>query len=60
MTRLKHSYFQVSPEMIDRVQVRDLAGPLKDIQRLDTEATPALCLGLVSCWKVNVCPSLRS
>ena len=29
-----HSYFQVSPEMLDWVQVRDLAGLLKDIQRL--------------------------
>ena len=29
-----HSYFQVFPEMFDRVQVRTLAGPLKDIQRL--------------------------
>ena len=29
-----HSYFQVSPEKFDRVQVRTLAGPLKDIQRL--------------------------
>ena len=29
-----HSYFQVSPEMFDRIQVRALAGPLKDIQRL--------------------------
>ena len=29
-----HSYFQVSPEMFDRGQVRALAGPLKDIQRL--------------------------
>ena len=28
-----HSYFQVSPEMLDLVQVRTLAGPLKDIQR---------------------------
>ena len=27
-----HSYFQVSPEMFDPVQVRALAGPLKDIQ----------------------------
>ena len=26
--------FQVSPEMLDRVQVRALAGPLKDFQRL--------------------------
>ena len=29
-----NSYFQVSPEMFDRVQVWALAGPLKDIQRL--------------------------
>ena len=29
-----HSYFQVCPEMLYRVQVRALAGPLKDIQRL--------------------------
>ena len=29
-----HSYFQVSPVMFYRVQVRALAGPLKDIQRL--------------------------
>ena len=36
-----YSYFQVSPEMIDRVQVRSLAGPLKDIQRL--VPTPLLC-----------------
>ena len=32
--RSLHSYFQVSPEMLDLVQVRALAGPLKDIQRL--------------------------
>ena len=29
-----HNYFQVFPEMFDRVQVWALAGPLKDIQRL--------------------------
>ena len=29
-----HCYFQISPEMLDQVQVRALAGPLKDIQRL--------------------------
>ena len=41
---LLHSYFQVSPEMFDRVQVRALAGPLKDIQRLVPK--PLLrCLG---------------
>uniref|UniRef100_A0A4W5JW74 N-acylneuraminate cytidylyltransferase n=1 Tax=Hucho hucho TaxID=62062 RepID=A0A4W5JW74_9TELE len=31
---LLHSYFQVSPEMLVWVKVRDVAGPLKDIQRL--------------------------
>ena len=41
-----HSYFQVSPEMLDRVEVRALAGPLKDIQRLVSK--PLLhCLGCV-------------
>ena len=34
------SYFQVSPEMFDRVQVQALAGPLKDIPLLH-------CLGSV-------------
>ena len=29
-----HNYFQVSLEMFGRVQVRTLAEPLKDIQRL--------------------------
>jgi hypothetical protein len=41
-----HSYFQVSPEKFDRVQVRALAGLLKDIQRLVPK--PLLCcLGCV-------------
>ena len=39
-------YFQVSPEMFDRVQVRALAGPLKDIKR--PVPKPLLCcLGCV-------------
>ena len=43
---LLHSYFQVSPEMFDRVQVWALAGPVKDIQRLVPK--PILhCLGCV-------------
>jgi hypothetical protein len=43
---LLHSYFQVSPEMLDGVQVRALAGQLKDIQRLVLK--PLLrCLGCV-------------
>ena len=56
-----HSYFQVSPEMFDRVQVWALAGPLKDIQRLVLK--PLLhCLG----WMLRVVvllkgePSLQS
>ena len=41
---LLHSYFQLSPEMFDQVQVRALAGPLKDIKRLVPK--PILrCLG---------------
>jgi hypothetical protein len=41
-----HSHFQVSPEILNRVQVRALAGPLKDIQRLVPK--PLLrCLGCV-------------
>ena len=43
---LLHSYFQVSPEMFDWVQVQALAGPLKGIQRLISK--PFLrCLGCV-------------
>jgi hypothetical protein len=60
---LLHSYFQVSPEMLDRVQVRALAGPLKDIQRLVPSYSCiviAVCLGSLSCWKVNPLPSQRS
>ena len=40
------SHFQVSPEMFDWVQVRALAGPLKDIHRVVPK--PLLhCLGCV-------------
>ena len=43
---LLHSYFQVSPEMLDRVQVWAMDGPLKAIQRLVPK--PLLrCLGCV-------------
>ena len=55
-----HSYFHVSPEMFDGVQVQALAGPLKDIQRLVPKpvlrclgVVLAVCLGSLSCWKVN-------
>jgi hypothetical protein len=43
--------------MLDRVQVQALAGPLKDIQRHSCILL-AVCLGLLSCWKVNLHPSL--
>ena len=38
---LLHSYFQVSPDMLDWVQVQALAGPFKNIETCP-EATPAL------------------
>ena len=41
-----HSYFHVSPEMFDRVQVLVLAGQLKDIQKL-LPKPPLHCLGCV-------------
>ena len=41
-----HRYFQVSPEMFDQVQVRVLAGLLKDIQRLVPKSL-LRCLGCV-------------
>ena len=41
-----YSYFQVSPEMFDRVQVQALTGPLTDIQRLVSKPL-LLCLGCV-------------
>ena len=43
---LLHSYFQVSPEMLNQVQVRALAGSLKDIQR-HVPKPLLLCLGCV-------------
>ncbi|XP_052356641.1 nucleoporin p58/p45-like isoform X6 [Oncorhynchus keta] len=55
-----HSYFQVSPEMLDRVQVRPLAGPLKDMSRSHPCILLSVCLGSLSCWKVNLHPSHRS
>ena len=61
--RSMHSYFLVSPEMFDPVQVQALAEPLKDIQRLAPKSL-LQCLGCV--LKVIVLlegepsPSLRS
>ena len=41
-----HSNFQVSPEMCDWVQIRALAGPLKDIHRVVPKPLMR-CLGSV-------------
>ena len=43
---LPHSYFQVSPEMFDWVQVQALTGALKDIQGLVPKSL-LRCLGCV-------------
>ena len=48
-----NSRFQVSLEMFDRVQVRALAGSHSCI-------VLAVFKGSLSCWKVNLRPSLRS
>ena len=45
---LLHTYFQVSPGMFDQVQVRALAG------HSETCIVLAVCLGSLSCWKVNL------
>ena len=41
---LLHSYFQVPPEMLDRLQVRALAGPFKDIQGLVPKPLLTVCV----------------
>ena len=51
-----YSYFQVSPEMFDRVEVRALAGPLEDIQRL----VPKPLLRCLGCVLRDVKPSPQS
>ncbi len=52
------AHFQASPEILDWVQAQALAGPLKDIHRVVYKPL-LLCLGPLSCWKVNLLPSLR-
>ncbi len=52
------AHFQVSPEIFDWVQAQVLAGPLKNIHRVVYKPL-LLCLGSLSCWKVNLLPSLR-
>ena len=59
---LLHSYFQVSPEMFRSGSSPASGWATQGHSEACTEATPALpwCLGLLSCWKVNLRPSLRS
>ena len=60
---LLHSYFQISPEMLGWIQVRALAGhsrTFRDLSWSHSYVVLAVCLGLLSCWKVKLCPSLRS
>ncbi len=55
---LSDAHFQVSPEIFDWAQAQAVAGPLKDIHRVVYKPL-LLCLGSLSCWKVNRLPSLR-
>ena len=58
-----HSYFQVSPEMFDRVQVGlwlSHSRTFRDLSRRHSCIVLAVCLGLFSCWNVNLHTSLRS
>ena len=58
---LLHSYSQVSQEMLDRVQVRALAGPLKDIQSLVSKPLlHCLCCVLRVVVLLEVEPSSQS
>ena len=61
---LVHSYFQVqSPEMFNRFQVWALAGHSRTFTILSGSHSCiflAVCFGSLSCWKVNLHPSLRS
>ncbi len=52
------SNFQVSPEMLNRVQVGLWLG--LSMAFTDLSLLLAMCLGSLSCWKVNPQPSLRS
>lgn len=52
-----HCYFQISPFTFSRIKVWALAGPLTQSYSFVMEA---MCLGLLSCWKMNLLLSLRS
>ncbi len=53
---------QVDNRMFNWVEVRSLAWPIKDIHRVQIHSCIGLaaCLVLLSCWKVNFLPCLRS
>ena len=58
-----HSYFQVSPEMIDQFKSgfwRGLSRTFRNLSRSHSCVVLAVCLGSLSSWKVNLHPSLRS
>ena len=55
---LLHSYFQVSPEMFDQVQVWALSGPFRgtfrDLSWSHCCVVLAVCLGSLSCWMLGI------
>lgn len=55
---LVYSHFQVSPEMIDRVQVQSRT--FIELSLSHYCVILAVCLGSLSCWNLNLWPSLRS
>ena len=58
-----HSYFQVSPEMFDQFksgQWLDHLRTFSDLSRSHSCIFLAVRLGSLSCWKVNILPSMRS
>ena len=57
------SHFQISPKMFNRVQVWLWLGHSRTFTELSQSHSfviLAVCLGSLSCWKMNLRPSLRS
>ncbi len=50
--------FRFLQKYLIRFKAQAVAGPLKDIHRVVYKPL-LLCLGSLSCWKVNLLPSLR-
>ena len=55
-----HRYFQVSPEMFKTGLWLGHSRKFRDLSRSHFCIGLAVCLGSLSCWKVNFHPSLRS